>query len=83
MHKYWENYFETYEPTVNWISIIILLIVEQILDLNTQAIDFVLAFSQADRGVPVYMELPASMDLEGEGETALIVFCVSLNPFMA
>ena len=35
-------------------------------ELDTKAIDFVLAFPQADLDVPVYMELPAGMDLSGE-----------------
>ena len=39
----------------------------QVLDLNTQAIDFVLAFPQADLDVPVYMELPAGIELTGYG----------------
>ena len=38
----------------------------QVLKLNTQAIDFTLAFPQADLEVPVYMELPAGMELAGE-----------------
>ena len=33
------------------------------LKLNTQTIDFTLAFPQADLEIPVYMELPAGMDL--------------------
>ena len=70
MQTYGENYWETYAPTVNWISIRFLLIIAQILDLDTQAIDFVLAFPQADLDVPVYMELPAGMDLEGQGENS-------------
>jgi len=70
MQTYGENYWETYAPTVNWISIRFLLIIAQILDLNTEVIDFVLAFPQADLGVPVYMELPAGMDLEGRGENS-------------
>ena len=70
MQTYGQNYWETYAPTVNWISIRFLLIIAQILDLNTQAIDFVLAFPQADLDVPVYMELPAGMDLEGKGENS-------------
>ena len=61
------NYWDTYAPTVNWISIRFLLIVAQILKLNTQAIDIVMAFPQADLEVPVYMELPAGMDIEGQG----------------
>ena len=67
MQTYGVNYWDTYAPTVNWISIMFLLVVAQILDLNAQAIDFVLAFPQADLEVPVYMELPAGMDLEGRG----------------
>ena len=63
-------YWETYAPTVNWISIRFLLSVAQILDLNTQAINFVLAFPQADFDVPVYMELPTGMDLEEKRENS-------------
>ena len=43
------------------------MIVAQVLQLDTQAIDFVLAFPQAKLEVPVYMELPAGMDLAGHG----------------
>ena len=67
MQTYGVNCWDTDAPTVNWISIRFLLVVAHILDLNTQAIDFVLAFPQADLEVPVYMELPAGMDLEGGG----------------
>ena len=67
MQTYGVNYWETYAPTVNWISVRFLLIVAQVLDLNTQAIDFVLAFPQADLDVPIYMELPAGMELTGYG----------------
>ena len=40
------------------------------LDLDTKAIAIVLVFPQADLDVPVYMELPAGMYLEGEGSTS-------------
>ena len=68
MQQYGVNYWETYSPTVNWISVILLMIVAQILELDTQAIDFVLALPQAELEVPVYMELPAGMDLAGHGK---------------
>jgi hypothetical protein len=45
-------------------------VVAEILKLNTQAIDFVLAFPQADLDVPVYMELPAGMILDGKGDSS-------------
>ena len=44
------------------------MIVAQVLELDTQAIYFVLAFPQAELEVPVYMELPAGMDLVGHGK---------------
>ena len=53
---------------MNWISVYFLVIVAQVLELDTQAIDFVLAFPQAELEVPVYMELPASMELPGHGK---------------
>ena len=65
------TYWDTYSSTVNWISIRFLLVVAEILMLNTQAIDFVLVFpQQADLGVPVYMELPAGMVLEGKNKSS-------------
>ena len=63
MQTFGVNYWETYAPTVNWISIRFLLVVAQALNLNTQAIDFTLVFPQADLEVPVYMELPAGKEL--------------------
>ena len=44
------------------------MIFAQIIKLDTKAIDFVLAFPQADLDVPVSMELPAGMDLAGHGK---------------
>ena len=41
--------------------------VAQILKLDTKEIDLLLAFPQADLDVPVFMELPAGMDLSGHG----------------
>ena len=44
------------------------MIFAQVLDFDTQAIDFILAFPQAELEVPVYMEVPAGMDLAGHGK---------------
>ena len=65
MQQYGVNYLETYSPTVNYLNVSFLMIVAQVLELDTQAIDFVLAFPQDELEVPVYMELPAGMDLAG------------------
>ena len=64
MQQWGVNYWETYAPVVNWISIRFLLILSEIAGLESQAIDFVLAFPQANLDVPVYMELPVGMKVE-------------------
>ena len=65
MQQWGINYWETYAPVVNWISIRFLLVLGEIVGLESQAIDFVLAFPQADLDVPVYMELPLGMEIPG------------------
>ena len=70
MQQYGVNYWENYSPTVNWISVRFLMIVAQVLELDTQEIDFVLASPQAELEVPVYMELPADMNLAGNGKNS-------------
>ena len=57
------NYWETYAPVVNWISVRFLLIISELAGLETQALDFVLAFPQADLDVPVLMEIPPGIDV--------------------
>ena len=63
MQQWGVNYWETYAPVVNWISVRFLLIIAELLKLETRTIDFVLAFPQAKLDVPVYMYVPAGMQL--------------------
>ena len=44
------------------------MIVAKLLELDTQAIYFALAFPKAKLEVPVFMELPTGMDLAGHGK---------------
>ncbi len=62
MQTWGQNYWEIYAPVVNWASVRILLAVAKIHCLPSRSIDFVLAFSQADLEVPVYMELQLGFD---------------------
>ena len=62
------QYWETYSPTVNWISVQFLIIFAQILKLDTKLIDFVFAFPQDDLYFRIYMELTEGMDLVGHGK---------------
>ena len=65
MQQWGVNYWETYAPVVNWISVRFLLIISEILGLETKALDFVLAFPQADLDTPVYMEIPIGVAIDG------------------
>ena len=74
MQQWGINYWETYAPVVNWISVRFLLILSEIAGLESRTIDFVLAFPQADLDVPVYMELPIGMEVPGsEGNNKFYV----------
>jgi hypothetical protein len=61
MQSWGVDYWETFAPVVNWMSVRFVLSIAKIHGLDTKAIDFVLAFPQADLDVDVYMELPAGM----------------------
>jgi hypothetical protein len=61
------NYWETYAPVVNWLSVSrTTLALSLVHNLETKLIDFVLSFPQADLAVDIYMELPYGFDMEGQ-----------------
>ena len=55
IQKYGVNYWEKYSPTVNWISDQFLMIVAQSLKLDTKVINFVLAFTQAELHINIFI----------------------------
>ena len=63
MQKLGVNYWETYDTVVNWIIVRFLLILSELIGLESKAIDFVLDFPQAELDAPVYMELPIGMEV--------------------
>lgn len=65
MQQWGVNYWETFSPVVNWMSVRLVLTMSLMFDLETRSIDFVLAFPQADLDVPVFMELPMGMEIPG------------------
>ena len=67
------NYWKTYAPVVNWVSVKFLLIISQLADLETQALDFVLAFPQAKLDVPVYMKIPPGIDIENGSKDKYLI----------
>ncbi|EJK58187.1 hypothetical protein THAOC_21711, partial [Thalassiosira oceanica] len=58
MQQWGENYWETYSPVVNMISVKLLLVIAKLHGLDSKSIDFVLAFPQAELDVDIWMELP-------------------------
>ena len=57
------NYWETYAPVVQWMSVRIMLTLAAIENLHTKSIEFVLAYPQADLDVDIYMKLPQGFNV--------------------
>eukprot|EP00957_Ditylum_brightwellii_P154000 11721731-Ditylum_brightwellii.AAC.1 len=58
MQQWGKNYWETYSPVINMLTIKLLLVIAKIHGLESKSIGFVLAFLQADLDVDIWMELP-------------------------
>ena len=71
MQRWGIDYWETYAPVVNWISVRLLLILSIVHGLKTKSIDFVLAFPQADLDRDVFMELPYGFSAGDKGKYVL------------
>ena len=56
-----QDYWDTYAPVVTWASVSLLLVVAKIHNLDSNSINFLLAFPQTNIPTPVYMELPAGV----------------------
>ena len=71
MQRWGVDYWETYAPVVNWISVRLLMILSIIHNLDTKSIDFVLAFPQATLERDVFMEMPYGFEYGGKGKYVL------------
>ena len=71
MQRWDIDFWETYAPVVNWISVWLLLILAIIHVLDTKSTDFVLAFPQAKLEIDVFMELPYGFDYGIKGQYVL------------
>ena len=68
MQTWGTNYWETYSPVVNMITVRLILLIARIYNLDSKAIDFVLAFPQADLDVDIWMYLPSGFQIDGATE---------------
>ena len=80
MQRWGENYWETYSPVVNMISVKLLLVIAKIHGLESKLIDFVLAFPQADHDIDIWMELPIGFQtIEDPDHSQLYVLKLKKN----
>jgi hypothetical protein len=61
-----KDYFDTYAPVVSWTTVWTLLKMACVLKLQTQQIDYTLAFCQASLDEPIYVEMHQSYQVPGK-----------------
>jgi len=66
MQQWGTNYWETYSPVVNLVTVCLILLLAQIYKLDLKAIDFVLSFPQAELDVNIWMYLPIGFHVDTE-----------------
>ena len=70
MHQWGNSYGETYSPVVNMLSVRLILAISKLHNLDSKAIDFVLAFPQADLEEYIWMYLPIGFQVDGHTEAS-------------
>jgi hypothetical protein len=74
MQRWGDNYWETYSPVINTISVKLLLVIAKVHGLDSKAIDFVLAFPQAELDVDIWMDLPIGFEpIENSGSSQYVL----------
>ena len=70
----------SYSPVVQWATVRLMSILQYILGLQSQSIDFTNAFAQADipSGGPVFVELPRDLNIDREQHDLVIKLKKSL-----
>ena len=68
MQQWGDSYWETYSPVVNMLTVRLILAIAKIHNLDSKAIDFVLAFPQADLEEDIWMDLPIGFQVDGQTE---------------
>jgi hypothetical protein len=63
------NYWETYSPVVNMVTVHLILLLAHIHKLESKAIDFALAFPQAELDVNIWMYPPIGFQVDTENES--------------
>jgi hypothetical protein len=69
MQQWGTNYWETYSPVVNMVTVCLILLLTWMYKLESKAIHFFLAFPQADLDVDIWMYLPMGFQVDTENES--------------
>ncbi len=69
MQQWGTNYWETYSPVVNMVTVCLILLLARMYKLDSKAIDFVLAFPQAGLDANIWMYLPIGFQVDMENES--------------
>ena len=79
MQQWGTNYWETYSPVVNMVTVRLILLLPWTNKLEAKAIDFVLAFPQAELDVNIWMYLPIGFQVDTENESKCYYFKLNKN----
>jgi hypothetical protein len=66
MQRWGTNYWEAYSPVVNMVTVCLILLLARIYKLDSKAIDFALAFPQAELDIDIWMYLPIGFQVDTE-----------------
>ena len=70
MQLWGDSFWETYSPVVNMLSVRLILAIAKLQNIDSKAIDFVLAFPQADLEEDIWMYLPIGFQVNGHTEAS-------------
>ncbi len=77
MQQWGTNYWETYSPVVNMVTVCLILLLAQIYKLDSKAINFFLTFPQAELDVHIWMYLPIVFQVDTENESKCYILKLS------
>ena len=76
--EYGVNFFDTYSPVVQWMTVRLMLVLALIDGLYTRQIDFVLAFPQAECDQEIFMAIPLGLRPTGHCSNDSTRYCLRL-----
>jgi hypothetical protein len=79
MQQWGTNYWETNSPVANMVTVCLILLLAWTYKLESKAIDFVLAFLQAERDVNIWMYPSFGFQVNTENESKCYILKINKN----